>query len=320
MIYIVLDNYWKFFNIDIEKSLYKIAEKNNMSLKVLRIGYQNNIFIEAVRRFAYKIGLKTFLLKYKEMKKVQFLPEDYVIYFDIFREDKLEVLRNFTKNSKEIFWLWNKMEASKIEYLKTFSKNIWTFDKVDSEINNIKYSPQFYWRSNSKTLNSKIDILFLGQNKGRDLQIIELDRKLKLNNKFIIVLKKYKSEVFKILSKNKKYYTYKITPYSKVIELIKQSNCLLELTQKNQEGLTIRALEALFFNKKLITNNIEIKKYNFYNKNNIFIIDDFFNINEKDIDEIKKFLKEEYIEISKAIKSQYSIESWLTTLLNNYIK
>ena len=148
MIYIVLDNYWKFFNIDIEKSLYKIAEKNNISLKVLRIGYQNNIFIEAIRRFTYKIGLKTFLLKYKEMKEVQFLPEDYVIYFDIFREDKLEVLRNFTKNSKEIFWLWNKMEASKIEYLKTFSKNIWTFDKVDSEINNIKYSSQFYWRSN----------------------------------------------------------------------------------------------------------------------------------------------------------------------------
>lgn len=320
MIYIVLDNYWKFFNIDIEKSLYKIAEKNNISLKVLRIGYQNNIFIEAIRRFTYKIGLKTFLLKYKEMKEVQFLPEDYVIYFDIFREDKLEVLRNFTKNSKEIFWLWNKMEASKIEYLKTFSKNIWTFDKVDSEINNIKYSSQFYWRSNLKTSNSKIDILFLGQNKGRDLQIIELDRKLKLNNKFIIVLKKYKSEVFKILSKNKKYYTYKITPYNKVVELIKQSNCLLELTQKNQEGLTIRALEALFFNKKLITNNIEIKKYNFYNKNNIFIIDDFFNINEKEIEEIKKFLKEEYIEISKAIKSQYSIESWLTTLLNNYIK
>lgn len=320
MVYIVLDNYWKFFNIDIEKSLYKIAEKNNISLKVLRIGYQNNIFIEAIRRFTYKIGLKTFLLKYKEMKEVQFLPEDYVIYFDIFREDKLEVLRNFTKNSKEIFWLWNKMEASKIEYLKTFSKNIWTFDKVDSEINNIKYSSQFYWRSNLKTSNSKIDILFLGQNKGRDLQIIELDRKLKLNNKFIIVLKKYKSEVFKILSKNKKYYTYKITPYNKVVELIKQSNCLLELTQKNQEGLTIRALEALFFNKKLITNNIEIKKYNFYNKNNIFIIDDFFNINEKEIEEIKKFLKEEYIEISKAIKSQYSIESWLTTLLNNYIK
>lgn len=320
MIYIVLDNYWKFFNIDIEKSLYKIAEKNDISLKVLRIGYQNNIFIEAIRRFTYKIGLKTFLLKYKEMKEIQFLPEDYVIYFDIFREDKLEVLRNFTKNSKEIFWLWNKMEASKIEYLKTFSKNIWTFDKVDSEINNIKYSSQFYWRSNLKTLNSKIDILFLGQNKGRDLQIIELDRKLKLNNKFIIVLKKYKSEVFKILSKNKKYYTYKVTPYNKVVELIKQSNCLLELTQKNQEGLTIRALEALFFNKKLITNNIEIKKYNFYNKNNIFIIDDFFNINEKEIEEIKKFLKEEYIEISKVIKSQYSIESWLTTLLNNYIK
>ena len=52
-------------------------------------------------------------------------------------------------------------------------------------------------------------------------------------------------------------------------------------------------------------NNKEIKKYNFYNPNNIFILeeDNFQNINE--------FINTEYEEIDSEIIEYYDIENWL---------
>lgn len=70
-------------------------------------------------------------------------------------------------------------------------------------------------------------------------------------------------------------------------------------------GLTLRVLESLFFEKKLITNNINIINCEFYNKNNIFII------NKDNLDDLNDFLKSEYKKIDKKIINYFDYESWL---------
>ena len=57
--------------------------------------------------------------------------------------------------------------------------------------------------------------------------------------------------------------------YEKVLDYIMQSNCILEVVQGVQTGLTYRVYEALCYNKKLLTNNQEVLNLPFYNKNYI---------------------------------------------------
>lgn len=53
----------------------------------------------------------------------------------------------------------------------------------------------------------------------------------------------------------------------------RRARCLLEITQANQSGLTVRCLEALFFDKKLITNNTSVRKLPFYNPARFFVLE-----------------------------------------------
>ena len=47
-------------------------------------------------------------------------------------------------------------------------------------------------------------------------------------------------------------------PYEENINRTLNANIIIDITKENQSGWTLRILEALFFNKKLITNNINI--------------------------------------------------------------
>lgn len=77
------------------------------------------------------------------------------------------------------------------------------------------------------------------------------------------------------------------------------------IVKMGQEGYTLRTIESLFLSKKLITNNKNIIKEDFYNPNNIFILDNNYN-------NIKKFLERPYKSISNEIKEKYLTRSWVS--------
>ena len=84
--------------------------------------------------------------------------------------------------------------------------------------------------------------------------------------------------------------------------------------QIGQSGVTLRSIEAILFNKKLITTNKSIKKYDFYNPNQIFILE---NENYSDI---IKFLHTKFTPAPLDILYQYSSDAMLTTIKNDSIK
>ncbi len=55
-------------------------------------------------------------------------------------------------------------------------------------------------------------------------------------------------------------------PYKKILENISMSNCILEVLQYGQKMQSLRYLEAVCYNKKLLTNNPDIVNYPFYNE------------------------------------------------------
>ena len=79
--------------------------------------------------------------------------------------------------------------------------------------------------------------------------------------------------------------------YGEIIDVVKKSNCILEVVQKGQSAITLRTLEAVYYRKKLLTNNTNIKKYSFYDPRYIQI---FTNIDEIDFDFVKEKININY--------------------------
>ncbi len=63
-------------------------------------------------------------------------------------------------------------------------------------------------------------------------------------------------------------------------------------------------MESIFLKRKLITNNRNVKKYNFYHPKNIFLI------GEDSWDTIQSFIKEDVVEIEKSIIEEYEFKYW----------
>ena len=59
--------------------------------------------------------------------------------------------------------------------------------------------------------------------------------------------------------------------YTEVLDKVSSSNCILEVLQSGQSGVTLRTLEAIIFNKKLLTNNQQIIHSPFYDSRYIYI-------------------------------------------------
>ena len=83
------------------------------------------------------------------------------------------------------------------------------------------------------------------------------------------------------------------------------SKSILDIVNPNQSGLTLRVMESLFFKKKLITNNLFISEYDFYNSQNIFILG-------KDREEdLHDFINSNYIDVDDSIVTSYDYHNWV---------
>jgi len=102
--------------------------------------------------------------------------------------------------------------------------------------------------------------------------------------------------------------TKKHVPLQSVIAKMKEAEILIDLIRPNQSGLSFRVFEAMAFHKKLITNNETIKEYDFYNPDNILILNKEFN----DIPD--SFLNQSYKEIPADIYNKYTLRYFVKTV------
>ena len=76
-------------------------------------------------------------------------------------------------------------------------------------------------------------------------------------------------------------------------------------------GLSFRIFESIFYQKKLITNNTEVTKYDLYHEDNIYIWDG----REIDIDSLRSFLNKPYHILPSKILNKYSFKTWHRLIL-----
>lgn len=111
--------------------------------------------------------------------------------------------------------------------------------------------------------------------------------------------------------KNLKYKQFNVKSLSRAETdiVLKQSKHIIDVHHLAQSGLTSRTIETIGAQRKLITTNPAIKEYDFYNENNILIVDR----NNPEIP--KSWLDKDYEEIPYDIMTSYTIEGFIDSFL-----
>jgi len=90
----------------------------------------------------------------------------------------------------------------------------------------------------------------------------------------------------------------------------RRAKALVDLKAPDHNGLSFRIFESIGYQKKLITTNHNVKKYDFYHPNNIFIWDGIqFN-------GIDNFLETPYYPIDTTIREKYGFLNWIRYTLD----
>lgn len=90
-----------------------------------------------------------------------------------------------------------------------------------------------------------------------------------------------------------------------LMQYLDKSEVFLDLVRHGHNGLSFRVFEALAYQKKLITTNASVKNYDFYNPNNIMVIDPANVVIDK------AFFETPYQPLNQAVYHKYTIEAWV---------
>lgn len=224
-------------------------------------------------------------------------------------EDKvIEFIKTKNPNLRIIYWFWNPAyRIGRPTPLHYKLSELWNFDKENAIQYEMQYNNTFYFEEIKPSFDDKskdYDVVFVGRNKHRSEKLLNIQNQLdqlELKSLFHIVPNRNEENPNNI----------KELSYQEYIDLISKSKAILDIMPPSQTGLTLRPMESIFLEKKIITDNIHIKEEAFYNKNNIFIV------GEDSLEHLKTFLDSPYEAIPSEIKMNYEFEQWITRIINN---
>lgn len=262
----------------------------------------------------------------KILKKCKEINFDYVLIIkaEMTPISFLKELKRLNPETPFILYLWDSIKNNKVVEKKILIFDyVFSFDVKDTRTHtNIVFRPLFFvddFSKEAKKIDFKYIIAFIGTlHSDRNAIITKLQKSLKFDNnefyKYSFIHSKLLYLVKKIFIsnyRNTKMEDFNFIPISleEAADIISDTLVILDIQHPGQTGLTIRVLEALGMRKKLITTNHYIKKYDFYNENNIFIM------NRNDPKVPREFFNKEYVELSSEVYRKYSIESWISDLL-----
>ena len=280
---------------------------------------ESGFFVRVFRRVCFYLSIfkeTFFAFSVTKVKSADVV----LIYQCLYPLDVIKEIRKVNKNCRIIFFCWGsvvdmrdkflykgqKMFRSLLNAREILKFEIWSFDKNDCDTYDLKYNNQmcvyFY---DLKDVQIQYDVAFIGFEKGR-LDTLKNIKQI-LNNYGI-------TSYIKVLPmRYKRYSEYdcdfflqrKEIPYFDFLKMELKGKVLLEIVQEGQSDITWRALEALFYNKKIITNCSRIKEYDFYKAENVFLL------GEDDMDRLPEFVAGKFIPVENYIIEKYKLKKWI---------
>lgn len=201
------------------------------------------------------------------MRRIEFknnLPICFVWHYNFYKEMKagmLQDIKSIYPNARHVFMFSDPVfiEEKVIAELRKEVDIISVFDPKAAEKYNLLFLPNIYPMIESKSSDSEYDLCFVGTERGRENEIIEMARACKehsIKAKFVVHTKDYgKREIENDF--NIEYIRSKI-PYEEVKRLVERSKCILELKIEPFNTCSLRVQEAVILKKKILTNNPNI--------------------------------------------------------------
>ena len=289
-------------------------------IKIGAVSYEN--FGERLTNLFSKVFLGKNLKYQKRQKfvieqldKLGHQDQILVLNADTFDHSTLEYMKKCA--NRFITFLYDNLDRCPVQDKLHFFDKIYSFDDKDIEkhgferLTNYNYLP---FLSQEKQNPSEDALYITSYDKKRIKQLDILSQKFEeLRLKFdlyVIGKKSWKNQLMKPFSKNKIVFTRKRINHENLPEFYKRTKVILDLMRENQYGLSFRVFEAMALEKKIITDNEKIKNYDFYNPNNILVLDkDFSNIT-------KDFFETPYQSLPEEIYKKYTLEKWVERVFN----
>ena len=261
----------------------------------------------------------------RKLKIVLKTEYDYLIVIvgRLLTKDFLIKLRQKNPNAKFILYLWDDVKrVENFQEVRDMYDCIYSFDPVDCEYYHLRHLPLFFTEvSSGYNKNKEFDIYSAMSAHSDRIQVASAildqinDNGLKGHIEICLGRFKYLQYMIEKTIKNKKLrqgmlYIRKPSKEDVNYKNINKSKAVLDIQYTSQIGLTMRTIECLGLNAKIITTNKSIQQYDFYCKDNIYIIDRA----EPIID--FSFLDNSYREIDPDIKKKYALDHWIDVVIN----
>ncbi|MGP9434611.1 hypothetical protein ACT3RR_04145 [Ewingella sp. AOP8-B2-18] len=320
----------KFFGY--EKDIYgALVSQNHNVTYIDEKPYNNNFFKVLVRLFGKSTFVK-WLIKRHIATSLKKMPKEIdciiVVKGESLSLENVKFLKTVFPRARLIFYAWDSINnyPHVIDYLPLFD-NCFTFDDRDIiEYPFFTHLPLFYSKDfENKTaitaLTDKPKVVFAGtvhSDRYKLLGEIYKNYKHAFDFEFFLYFPS-RLLLFKFIKDNFwEIITYRVFGFSlrskekkEIAEFFLNSTAILDIQHPKQHGLTMRTIEILPLQRKIITTNPEIQRYDFFLPENIMVID-----RQRPV-LTEEFLMAPYQAINPDVLHQYSVEGWVKKLLAN---
>ncbi|MCG2792342.1 MAG: hypothetical protein L6262_02185 [Weeksellaceae bacterium] len=245
-----------------------------------------------------------------ELQKIGYQDQILVINPELINRDYHLKIKSFTK--RYIAYLYDSLARHPIDCLiEGVFDDIYSFDKDDIKKHHFREVNNYIYLDHVKQedQNPKFDVCYLAS---FDKRLIAMRRVaaalslLKQTYQFIIVGKRaWIIKLFKFGGKSSIRYQIKRVDHQDIPVYYRDAKAILDLVRDDQAGLSFRVFEAMALEKKLITDNRNIKDYDFYDANNILVLNAEYNNLTKD------FFATPYHQVPADIYHKYTLEHWV---------
>lgn len=238
----------------------------------------------------------------------------FIIKGELFEQHHVNLLKQIHK-CKIILYFWDSVRRmDNAQMLIASFSNIYTFDRLDACKYGLKFRPLYYRETLPVTNNFEYDLFFTGYYHSDRLVMIKkikeecIKRGLRFKGVVVTGYMQYIIDRFirkSINNSDKELISYRPISYNQYMELNRMSKCILDIAHPNQDGLTMRTLEAVGFNRLLLTTNKDIENYSNIDKKMYSVFDR--EVMDIDFEFIKNtspcYYTDEYYSINTFIKT-----------------
>lgn len=306
-------DYWGFDQHIIDALQKKGIEANHINLNDFKYSYPNHLN-------RLKNGLSKFLFNknIKRVKKQEFVLErleelghqDIILTIrpDLLDRNTHEIIKQNT--NRYVAYLYDSTKRFPVSHLsKGIFDEIFSFDRDESNFYNFRRITNYiYLPKKELDLTKKYqNTVFMVISKDDRLKMLDaISQKLDdllIDYKFIVKSNKNLGNV-----NPKIIWTKSDVGPDEMKKLIENSKIMMDISRSTNTGLSFRVFESLAYQKKIITTNEAVKRYAFYDPNNIFVID------PENPNVPKDFFETPYRPISEEVYQKYTVETWIETV------